>query len=212
MELREPIICSVDVAAGRLNGASGQYKKTLPEMAGLYADVPAFEAMLRRYGDEPVYEVTDLRPSSAAGDLIFGVTRMLPGKIGREYFFTRGHIHANANRPEIYYGESGSGVMLLESPQGETRALSIGAREICYVPPYWIHRSINVGVSDLVMTFVYPADSGQDYEIIAKSVGMRSRVVDDGAGGWKLESNASFSPRTQADIDALVGAPGTASI
>ncbi len=204
MELREPIVCSVDVAAGRLNGASGRYTKTLRQMAGLYEDLPAFEAALQAYGDKPVYEVTELRPSNAAGDLIFGVTHMMPGKIGREYFFTRGHIHANANRPEIYYGESGNGVMLLEAPQGETRALAIGARQVCYVPPYWIHRSINVGASDLVMTFAYPADSGQDYEIIAKSAGMRSRVVDDGAGGWKLETNASFSPRTQADIDALV--------
>ncbi len=208
MELREPIVCAVDVAAGQLRGASGRYSKTLREMAGLYEDGAAFEAALQARGDEPVYEVTDLRPSSAAGDLIFGVTRMAPGKIGREYFFTRGHIHAIANRPEIYYGESGDGVMLLESPQGETRALAIGARQVCYVPPYWIHRSVNVGTKDLVMTFAYPADSGQDYEIIAKSVGMRSRVVDDGAGGWKLETNALFAPRTQGDIDSLVaGAP-----
>ena len=204
MELREPLVCSVDVAAGRLNGASGRYSKTLREMSGLYADGPAFEAALDVYGDEPVYEVTDLRPSCDAGDLIFGVTRMAPGKIGREYFFTRGHIHANANRPEIYYGESGDGVMLLESLQGETRTLAIRARDVCYVPPYWIHRSVNVGPSDLVMTFAYPADSGQNYEIIAKSLGMRSRVVDDGAGGWKLETNASFSARTQADVDALL--------
>ena len=204
MELREPIVCSVDVVAGRLHGASGRYTKTLREMAGLYEDRPAFEAALRAYGDEAVYEVTDFRPSNAPGDLIFGVTRMAPGKIGREYFFTRGHIHANANRPEIYYGERGNGVMLLESPQGDTRALRISEREVCYVPPYWIHRSVNVGSSDLVMTFAYPADSGQDYEIIAKSVGMRSRVVDDGAGGWKLETNGSFAPRTQTEIDALL--------
>ena len=26
---------------------------------------------------------------------------------------TRGHIHAKANRPETYYGESGEGLMLL---------------------------------------------------------------------------------------------------
>ena len=158
---------------------------------------------LPAHGAVPVYEVTDFRPSSAAGDLIFGVTRMIAGKIGREFFFTRGHIHAVADRPEIYYGESGSGVMLLESPQGETRALEIGARSVCYVPPFWIHRSVNVGPTDLVMTFAYPADAGQDYDVIEKSVGMRSRVVDDGSGGWKLEPNARFTPRTQVEIEAL---------
>ena len=53
------------------------------------------------------------------------------------------------------------------------------------------------------MTFAYPADSGQDYEIIAHSGGMRARVIDDGAGGWRLGDNAAYIPRTQSTIDAL---------
>ncbi len=203
MQLREPQLVSVDVAGGRLAGASGRYAKTLPELAGLYEDASAYAAALRLHGERPVYEVMDLRPSTAAGDLIFGVTRMTPGKIGQEYFMTRGHLHARADRPEIYYGESGAGVMLLESPEGETRALPIGPRQVCYVPPYWIHRSVNVGSCDLVMTFVYPADAGQDYEIIARSGGMRARVADDGAGGWKLTDNAAYKPRARSIIDAL---------
>ena len=197
-------MCSVDVREGRLVGSRGCYRKKLADLAGLYDDAAAFDEALRERGDAPVYEVTDFRPSSNAGDLIFGVTRMAPGKIGREYFFTRGHIHAIANRPEVYYGESGQGVMLLESPQGQTRAIPIGPRTICYVPPYWIHRSVNVGTSDLVMTFVYPADSGQDYAIIERSAGMKSRIVDDGAGGWGLQSNAGFTPRSQSDIDEIL--------
>ena len=136
----------------------------------------------RELGDEIVYEVTDYKPSADAGDMIIGVTRMRPGKVGREYFLTRGHIHANANRPEMYYGESGRGLMLLESPEGEIRTVEIGPRALCYVPPYWIHRSVNTGRDELVMTFAYPADSGQDYAIIEEAGGMKSRVVDDGAG------------------------------
>ena len=38
------------------------------------------------------------------------------------------------------------------------------------------------------MLFCYPADSGQDYDIIARSGGMRARIVDDG-GGWKQVEN-----------------------
>jgi len=202
MQLREPSVCTVDAAAGSLAGASGRYVKRLADLAGLYADTDAFERALGRHGDTPVYEVQDLRPSVEAGDLIFGVTRMLPGRIGAEYFLTRGHIHARANRPEIYYGESGAGVMLLESPAGEVRALPIRPREVVYVPPYWIHRSVNVGAGELVMSFTYPADSGQDYGIIERSGGMRARVVADG-DGWRLEDNPGWRPRSQAVIDAL---------
>ena len=71
--------------------------------------------LLRETGNPLVYAVEDLRPSTSLGDMIFGVTRMMPGKVGEEYFVTRGHLHAVANRPEIYYGESGTGLMLLES-------------------------------------------------------------------------------------------------
>ena len=33
---------------------------------------------------------------------------------------------------------------------GETRIVEIGPQTICYVPPYWIHRSVNTGDEDLV--------------------------------------------------------------
>ena len=130
------------------------------------------------------------------------VPPMSPGRIGDQFFLTRGHIHARADRPEIYYGEAGSGVMLLESPEGEIRALPIGPRDICYVPPFWIHRSVNVGPTDLVMTFAYPADSGQDYAILEKSGGMRSRVVADG-DGWALVDNTGYRPRSASDVSNL---------
>ncbi len=156
---------------------------------------PPSSSLKRERGDEVVYEVTDFKPSANAGDMIVGVTRMRPGKVGREYFLTRGHIHANANRPEMYYGESGRGLMLLEFPQGEIRTVEIEPRALCYVPPYWIHRSVNTGSDELVMTFAYPADSGQDYAIIEEAGGMKSRVVDDGKGGWRLIDNASYRSR-----------------
>ena len=203
MKLREPGVCRVDVAKGELTGATNRYVKTLADLEGLYEDEAAFRAVRRELGDAMTYEVTDFKPSADPGDMIFGVTRMRPGKVGREYFLTRGHIHARANRPEMYYGESGRSVMLLESPQGEIRTVEIGPRTLCYMPPYWIHRSVNVGADDLVMTFAYPADSGQDYAIIEEAGGMRRRVVDDGSGGWTLVDNSSYRERPASRIECL---------
>jgi glucose-6-phosphate isomerase len=200
MKLREPGVCRVDVARGELVGATTRYVKRLVDLEGLYEDSGAFDALKHELGDEIVYEVTDYKPSADAGDMIIGVTRMRPGKVGSEYFLTRGHIHANANRPEMYYGESGRGLMLLESPEGEIRTVEIGPRTLCYVPPYWIHRSVNTGPDELVMTFAYPADSGQDYTIIEEAGGMKSRVVDDGKGGWMLADNAGYRGRPAARI------------
>ncbi|MDQ0393280.1 glucose-6-phosphate isomerase [Labrys monachus] len=193
----------VDVAKGELRGATNRYTKTLGDLAGLYEDEEAYRALLAEMGDKVVYEVTDYKPSADAGDMIIGVTRMLPGKVGREFFLTRGHIHANPNRPEMYYGESGHGLMLLESPAGDIRTVEIGPRSLCYVPPYWIHRSVNVGPTELVMTFAYPADSGQDYDIIAKAGGMRSRIVDDGRGSWVAVDNESYRFRPAELVESI---------
>lgn len=203
MHVREPGIGMVDVAQGELLGATNRYVKLLRDLAGIYEDEAAYAERLAM-GDEVVYKVTDYKPSTDPGDIIIGVTRMRPGKIGREYFVTRGHIHRKADRPEMYYGESGHGLMLLESPAGDIRTVQIRPRVMCYVPPYWIHRSVNVGPDDLVMTFAYPADSGQDYDIIVKAGGMRSRVVDDGAGGWTVVDNASYTFRSAEMVQQIL--------
>ncbi len=205
MQIREPVGCTVRVADGLMTGATGRYTKTFGDLAAVYADEAAYAAMLPTLRDTVVYEVSEFRPSTAAGDMIFGVTRMVPGKVGREFFMTRGHIHANANRPEVYYGQAGTGVMLMESPNGETRTMVIAPQTVCYVPPFWIHRSINTGGADLVMMFCYPADSGQDYDIIARSGGMRVCIVDDdSASGWKAIDNPRYRARTAQECSRLL--------
>ena len=204
--VREPVASVVDPNTGGMSGHTGRYEKRLSELAGLYADEAAHSALLAQIGDPVVYDVEDFRPGSEPGDLIYGVTRMNPGRIGREFFLTRGHIHARANRPETYYGQKGHGLMQLESPAGETRIVEIRPQTICYVPPFWIHRSINIGAEDLVMVFTYPSDSGQDYGIIAASNGMRHRVMAGGAGGWELAENPDYKPRTESEIAALFAA------
>lgn len=202
--LREPVSSVVDPLRGGMSGNTGRYEKRLTDLQGLYEDEKAHADATARLDNPLVYDVEDFRPGDHAGDLIYGVTRMSPGLIGDEFYLTRGHIHAQADRPEIYYGQKGKGLMQLESPQGETRIVEIGPQTICYVPPYWIHRSINVGDEDLVMVFAYPSDSGQDYGIIETSNGMRHRVKTDGKGGWKLTENGLYQPRSRAAIETLM--------
>ncbi|MCA2435676.1 MULTISPECIES: glucose-6-phosphate isomerase [Rhizobium] len=202
--MREPVSSVVDPNCGGMSGNTGRYEKRLSDLNGLYADEVTFQAALAALGDVVVYDVEDFRPGSHKGDLIYGVTRMSPGRIGEEFYLTRGHIHAKADRPEIYYGQKGHGLMQLESPEGETRIVEITPQTICYVPPFWIHRSINIGNEDLVMVFVYPSDSGQDYGIIETSQGMRHRVVVGGAEGWQLAENPAYRPRSAEAVRSLM--------
>lgn len=114
--MRDPVSSVVDPTRGGMSGNTGRYEKRLSDLSGLYADESAFQTLLKERGDSVVYDVEDFRPGTHSGDLIYGVTRMSPGRIGGEFFLTRGHIHEKADRPEIYYGQKGLGLMQLESP------------------------------------------------------------------------------------------------
>jgi len=203
MNYIEPSSHYADIENGELGNNSGRYEKKLSNMEGIYADNVAFQQAVKSGGEEIVYKVTDKHPAARHGDMIIGMTQMQPGLIGDEFYVTRGHIHATANRPETYYGESGEGLMLMESPDGQINIQELRPRVMCYVPPFWIHRTVNIGSEPLVMTFFYPADSGQDYEIIAKSGGMKSRIVADGTG-WKEVPNLSYTPRSDDEIEQVL--------
>jgi glucose-6-phosphate isomerase len=204
--IREPVASVVDPIQGGMSANTGRYEKRLYDLRGLYADADAFELMAEKLGETVVYDVEDFKPGTQSGDLIYGVTRMNPGRVGREFFLTRGHIHAKADRPEIYYGQGGHGLMQLESPEGETRIVEVKPQTICYVPPFWIHRSINIGPEDLIMVFAYPSDSGQDYGIIESSNGMRHRVMAKDGGGWELVENPAYIPRSAEAAHVLMQA------
>ena len=84
---------------------------------------------------------------------------------------------AEQSPSEIYYGLSGHGMMLMETPEGQVDWKEIGPGEALYVPGRWAHRSINTGTEPLVMFFVYRGDAGHDYGTIEEK-GYRKLVVE----------------------------------
>ena len=193
-----PTSVLVDPGSGEMAGRTRRYQKRFSDLAGLFADEAAFAELARSRGSEVAYQVDEFRPSERAGDVIFGTSTLYPGKVGQEYALTRGHIHAIGDRPEIYHCQSGHGVMLMELDDGTVHAEEMRPNTVVYVPPHWIHRSVNVGAGPLVTLFCYPADAGQDYGIIERSGGMRDLVIDDGAGGWRQAPNPRYRPRALA--------------
>lgn len=184
----EPARLSVDAARGLLDGRSERYEKHLGDLAGVYRDEAAFTEALDRDTGEPVYWVESSTPETGRGALTIGLSVLRPGRIGDEFAMTRGHLHAQSEFAELYYGLSGSGVMLLESVEGESRALPIGPGVVVHVPGGWVHRSVNVGDDTLVTLFAYATEAGQDYGLIADAGGMQQLVVVDDSG-WTTRAN-----------------------
>ena len=146
-------------------------------MEGQYADLPAYEAMLARQ-DTILYEVYEIDRPEAPGELLHGISIVHPGKVGDEYFITKGHFHAVLDTAEVYYCLQGTGMMVMETPEGEWAVEHLRAGTVLYVPPRWAHRSVNTGAEeDLVIFYIYPAHAGHDYGAI-EGRGFRKLVVE----------------------------------
>jgi glucose-6-phosphate isomerase, archaeal len=175
---------------GAMKGATSSYEKRLGDMAGVYRDDAAYQRALAENGpDLLVYRVEEHRNAEGPGALIIGTSTLQPGRYGDEFAVTRGHLHARADRAELYYCLSGTGVMLLETLDGRSEALPLRPGEAVHVPGHWVHRSVNVGDEPFVTLFCYAADAGQDYELIRRAGGMQSLVVADDAAGWSTRPN-----------------------
>jgi len=147
--------------------------------------------MLAGGKDPLIYEYYENSQPSVEGRLNFGVTIIYPGKVGREYFLTRGHYHAKEETAEVYYGLKGEGIMVLQTKKGESKWIQLGQGQVGYVPPFWAHRTVNTGKKKLYILFAYPSDSGHDYEVI-KQKGFSKLVVEE-RGKPKIVENPSFT-------------------
>ncbi len=178
----------LDAAEGAMGGSNGRYEKFLRDLAGLYRDPAAFDSALAGDDGSPVYWVESSTVADGPGALTIGISVIKPGRIGDEFAMTRGHLHERSECAELYFGLSGTGVMLLETPEGESRALPISPGTAVHVPGGWIHRSVNVGDELLSTLFCYETDAGQDYGIIEEAGGMQQLVVAT-ADGWTTRPN-----------------------
>ena len=152
-------------------------KRYLSQMRGMFSDSSAYEKALEK-GDPMIYEFHGLPIPEEAGDLSFGCSILNPGKIGDEYYFTKGHFHTILDTGEVYYCLHGHGYMLLENPEGDWSAQEMSAGKAVYVPKRYAHRSINVDPEEKLITFfVYRADAGHDYGTI-ETKGYRKLLVE----------------------------------
>lgn len=153
--------------------------RRLSSMEKQYADQQSYIALLAAE-DIVLYEVYELHRPELAGELLHGTSILHPGKVGDEYFMTKGHFHAELETAEIYYCLIGQGMMVMETPEGESSVHALQPGKVLYVPPRWAHRSVNVSPrEDLVTFFIYPAHAGHDYGTIERQ-GFRKLVVERG--------------------------------
>ncbi len=152
-------------------------KRYLSQMKGIFADEAAYDALLAK-GDTLVYEFHGMPVPEKEGDLAFGCSILYPGKVGDEYFITKGHFHTILDTAEVYYCLGGSGYMLLENEAGDYSAHELAPGQAVYVPKGYAHRSVNTSATEKLVTFfVFRADAGHDYGTIEQK-GYRKLILE----------------------------------
>ena len=164
-------------------------KRYLSNLKGMVADEAALEEMIKKE-DSLVYEFYEMGVPEHSGDLAFGTTICYPGKVGDEYFMTKGHFHTILDTAEVYLCIKGRGLMLMENPEGDVLLEELTPGKMVYVPKRYAHRSVNTGYEPFVQFFVFRADAGHDYGTI-ETKGFRKLVIERN-GNYEIIDNPKW--------------------
>ena len=159
----------------------------LSDLRKLFCKKDLVEKILSSGEDPIIYEVYQVSQPPYEGIFSVATTILYPGKIGDEYYFTKGHFHLKEPRGEVYMGLAGMGLLLLQNRNGKISKLSLNKGEVVFIPPNYAHRAVNIGDEKMVFLSIYPSDAGHDYGIIEQR-GF-SKIVVERKGKVALVSN-----------------------
>ena len=158
-----PFSITLDLATGAMVDYRRRTVRHASDMKGHYADATALAGLISQGSDPLHYEVFETPVPEENGHLMYCISKLQSGKVGQEYFMTKGHYHTVAHTAEIYLCLAGEGYLLMKTSAGSHSAQRMERGQMVYVPPFWAHRSVNTGLVPLVSFCVYPAEAGHNY-------------------------------------------------
>ncbi len=155
----------IDFKKGVIQPYTRKKEVRLSELKEYFSNIEEVEKILSKGKDPLIYEYYEYIHSEATGNLNLGLTIIYPGKIGNEYYMTKGHFHEK-DAAEFYFCMKGKGMLLMQNKDGEVSVVELEPGSLGYVPPGWGHRTINTGRNRFVFFFAYPSDAGHNYMIV----------------------------------------------
>lgn len=181
----KPFTRFIDLAEGPITPDSRLIQRRLADMKGAYAaDCD---------GAELVYEVFNVDVPEKNSELQTCTTRLHHGKVGDEYFMTKGHFHEIRDRSEVYITAAGHGRLIMATEDGEWAVEEMSPGSMNYIPGGWSHRSVNVGDEPLIFFAAYIGDSGHDYGTI-ETRGFPVLVIAGSSGPEVVPNPRYLSP------------------
>ncbi len=169
----------LDFERGDLTPCDRTNIRKLSDMKGMFLNAKAEHVALER--ENPViYSFRERILPEENGHIQLAVTTIHPGKIGDEYFMTKGHYHKRPDTSEVYLGLEGQGCLLMQTVEGDFESILIEPGVAAYIPPYWGHRMVNTGSTPFIFFAAYPGDAGHNYGDIARTGFAKILIEKDG--------------------------------
>lgn len=163
-------------------------QRRLSDLSAHFTDQDAITSILAD-SDPLIYEIWEREYMGEGQAISFGMTRINPGQIGREYYKTKGHFHSNDQGDEIHLTLEGEGLLLLSDRDGICQTMEMKRGQVNYIPGHLAHRTVNIGSQPLVFTGFWPPKILHDYETIVRN-GF-SKLVVVGENGPELIDNTA---------------------
>jgi glucose-6-phosphate isomerase len=167
-------VIHTDLRTGQLRGEGiREACKTVGDLETYWADPAAIhDAGALLYRTQTFLTDAEERP----GIVLWGNTELMPGRVGDEYYMTRGHRHVQSSHGELCVTVSGSGALLLMDEDRNTRMEEMRPGTTHWIDGRLAHRTVNIGDEPLVFWCAWPADCGHDYTEIEES-GFSARLM-----------------------------------
>jgi glucose-6-phosphate isomerase len=157
-----PISVTLDIESGIFDPCPEVTHRRVSDLSQMFYDREAAQRIIGS-GDRLVYQIRYHPFQTSRSDMALGVTVILPGKVGDEYHMTKGHFHEREDQPEIYFCVAGEGYLLLETAEGDFRAVPWKPGVITHIPPQYAHRVVNTGKAPLVFVASFHVSAGHNY-------------------------------------------------
>lgn len=168
---------TVDLSNGELKGLNViKSEKVLKDLKEIFEDEITFKKM---NPNTLVYKVqiNAQEKEGKEGGLFFGTSCVYPGKVGDEYFMTKGHFHLKSDTSEYYWCIEGKGMLILMDEGRNCYVEKMFKGSLHYIPGKVAHRIANTGEKILTVGACWPSDAGHDYVSIMKR-GFSARLKD----------------------------------
>jgi len=172
----------LDLTSGVFAGAEAQSRKTLRDLARYFRDPAAIQNE-----DLLVYETFGC-PGEVEGPprLLYATTVLQPGKVGDEYFMTRGHFHLDPTRGENMLTLRGQGALILMNRLGDAWQEKMEPGSVHDIDGRYAHRVVNTGDEPLVFYVTWMSDCGHDYAQIERD-GFSKKLIETPDGPALVE-------------------------